>query len=102
MRKILLAVLVAAAFVLGASNAMAQCCGSASDGNNDCVGIPPGGTEGCQDLGNGTCAGGDANEGGAGPAGCACVAGTCICDSSGNPCPSAQACADAADAACES
>lgn len=106
MRRFAILAAFAAILLLGAQNASAQCCDDPDGTGPDTpsclspVGPDPG--EGCTDLGGGTCIGGDAIEGGAGPTGCLCVAGTCICDASGGPCPSASACADAADNACES
>lgn len=101
-RNLLLAVLFGLTMALAASDALAQCCDPASDGNveNACVGAEF--PEGCVDPENlggiysGPaigCVGGDASD----QTGCLCVPGACYCN--GVECD-AQACADAAHAAC--
>lgn len=94
MRKLIMMMALAAVVLMGAQSAMAQCCGAASDGTQDCIGAAA--PEGCvEEAAPAACAAGDGSNG----EGCVCVAGNCIC-TGGTPCD-AQACADAADAACE-
>lgn len=103
MKKLLFLSALLAAVLFAAQGAYAQCCDDPDGTGPDtqACGTPTGPDpgEGCIDAGA-ACIGGDALEAG-GPTGCLCVAGTCICNASGSPCPSAAACADAADNACE-